>query len=54
MFFGGGNKLPSELLKKIHSEVCPEIPIESEEFTYRLIEEVSRLKQEIKERGKDQ
>lgn len=36
----------SELLQQIHRELCPEIPIDSIEFTYRLVEEIAKLKAE--------
>lgn len=42
--------MPSKNLKKIHQELCPEIPIDSIEFTYKLIEEITRLKEGL--RGK--
>ena len=44
-------KLPSDLLKEIHQEIAPEIPIDSEKFTFRLIEEISKLKSELKKTG---
>ena len=41
--------MKSELLTRFHQEVCPEIPIDSIDFTQKLIEEVTKLKQEIEE-----
>lgn len=40
---------PSELLKQIHQEISPEIPIDSEQFTMKLIEAVTKIKQELGE-----
>jgi len=37
----------SENLKRVHQELCPDIPIDSIEFTYRLIEEISKLRNEL-------
>lgn len=41
----------SKLLKKIHNELCPNIPLSSEAFTYRLIEEIQKLRDELKDEG---
>ena len=43
--------MPSNLLQQLHAELCPEISIDSEKFTFRLIDEISRLKQELKGEG---
>ena len=37
----------SENLKQFHREICPDIPIDSIEFTYKLIEVISKLKKDM-------
>lgn len=53
---GGRQQLPSELLQQIHKELCSNISIDSEEFTFFLIDEITRLKKElerVKGKGKN-
>jgi len=40
--------MPSDLLKQIHQEIAPELPIDSEQFTNKLIDEITKIKQELK------
>ena len=42
-------ELPNPSLIKFHSEVCPDIPIDSQQCFYRLIEELNKIKQGNKE-----
>ena len=43
--------MPSELTKKIHQELCPDVDINSVEFTFRIIEEITKIKKELKLEG---
>ena len=45
---------PSELLREFQRECCPEISFSDPMLTARLIEEISRLKQELKGEGKNE
>jgi len=36
--------MPNDALIRFHQEVCPEIPINSIEITYKLIEEINKLR----------
>lgn len=35
-------------LKKFHEEICPQIPIDSPMITAKLIEEISKIKEELR------
>jgi len=39
--------MPSEGLLQFHKEHCPDVPIDSIDFTNKLIEEISKLKKEL-------
>lgn len=40
--------MPSDALIRFQKEVCPDIPIDSPEITFKLIEEINKLKKEVK------
>lgn len=41
--------MPSDALVNFQRSVCPDKPIDSIEFTYALIEEIFKIKKELKE-----
>ena len=43
---------PSNLIQEFQQKVCPDLRIDSIEFTYKLIEAVSELKKDIPQEGR--
>jgi len=41
----GGTMPPNEALLHFRKEVCPDLPIDSPEIAYRLIEEINKLRE---------
>ena len=42
---------PSLALKEFQRTVCPDVPLDSKEITFRLIEEIVKLKREMEEKN---